>query len=277
MKRESSKGITVGMSDSGAVMFQDALASEIPEAKWVVIRRSVSECEASFANEHGINVDLWVHKRKVDDLIVYRDALVVNFEDLDNRILEIARYCHPGWEHDERRHRMLLSFDVKLTDKHLKDGIKHVASTNLLKSIEPPRFTPAMIEVARLMEDALACNPHALTFWRELCEVVDIYDHTVDGDGRDIPKTHRAFKSLMLNWPLNPFIRSHAVVMVPVMSAAISAWQYGGRHKAADIYTEVANAMIYLIHGQEGVERWMPGIRACHAIIMAEDKRKDGD
>lgn len=277
MKAKAESGVSIGMSDSGAVLFQDALAAELPNAKWVLIRRSVGDCEKSFSNEHGIGVDLWAHKRKVDDLVMHLDPMVVEFDEIDTRIRHIAAHCIPGWKHNNERHEMLLKFDVKLTDHALKSGIQAAATSPLLSSAEPPKFTAAMIRAAAVMEEALGCNIHALTWWRELCEVVDIYDHTVDGDGRDVQKTHRAFKSMMLNWPLNPFIRSHAVVMVPVMSAAISAWQYGGRAKAADIYTEVANAMIFLLHGQSGVERWMPEIRACHAMIMADDQRKDGD
>lgn len=269
-------GRPTGMSDSGAVYFADALAAALPGAKWVVIRRTVYDCEASFQQEHGIGVDLWAHKRKMDDAIMRQRPLVVDFKDIDVRAREIAEHCVPGWVHDEDRHRMLLRFDVRLTDPALKSGIKTVQGSGLLAMAEPPRFTPAMIRADAIMREALAINPSAQLWWRELCELVDIYDHTVDRDGLDVEKTHRAFKSVMLSWPVNPFLSKFATVLVPVMSAAISAWQYGGRSKAADIYTETANAMIFVLHGQQGVEKWMPELRACHAQILADDQRKDG-
>jgi hypothetical protein len=278
MRAEATARTAVGMSDSGAVLFQDALAEALPEARWVILRRPVAEVEESFRREHGLELpDLWAQKRKVDDAIMRRNPLVVDFPDVDGRIREVAEYCVPGWVHDEDRHRMLLGWDVQLTRKALATGIKEVCASGLLGAVEPPRFTPSMIRADELLREALASQPAAWRFWCQLSEAADIWDHTVDGDGRDLPKTDRVFKAMWLEWPTNGFLRQFAHVLVPVMSAAISAWQHGGRAKAADIYTETANAIIFLIHGQAGVDRWMPEIRALHATILAEDKMKDGD
>lgn len=271
----------IGMSDSGAVLFQDALRAALPEAKWVVIRRSVDASQKSFRNEHGIEVDLWAHKRKVDDAIMNLSPLVVDFEDIDKRIEEIKAYClgdppATGLASGIRT-EMLKRFDVKLTDAALREGCKLVSQSGLMRRVEPAKYTEAMREFAAVMHQALSPVPDALLFWNELLEVCDVYDHTVDGDGLDLEKTHRAFAAMMLSWPANQFLQKHWAVIVPAVSAGIAAWRYGPRSAAGNIYSDVAHTLIYLIYGEAGVNRWMPRIWELNATILAEDGRKDGD
>lgn len=273
----------IGMSDSGAVLFQDALKAALPEARWVIIRRSVDECQKSFKNEHGIAVDLWAHKRKVDDAIMNLSPLVVDFNDIDSSLTAIRMHCIGDAPKPivhglatGIRDEMLKGFDVKLTDKALRDGATAV-DPSLIKRIEPPKFTEAIVRFSTLMAEVLGPVPDALRFWNELLEVCDIYDHTVDGDGIDVAKTHRAFAALMLSWPANPFLHKHWAVLVPAISSGISAWRYGPRSASGNIYCDVANVLIHIIYGQAGVDRWMPQVWALSATILAEDGRKDGD
>jgi len=274
----------IGMSDSGAVLFQDALKAALPEARWVIIRRSVDECQKSFKNEHGIDVDLWDHKRKVDDAIMNLSPLVVDFEDIDSRLDEIRSHCVGGApkpiSHSLAtgiRDQMLKGFDVKLTDNALRSGCARIAASPILQRIEPAKYTEAMVKFAALMAEILGPVPDALRFWNELLEVCDIYDHTVDGDGIDVAKTHRAFSALMLSWPSNPFLHKNWSVLVPVLSAGISAWRYGPRSASGNIYSDVANTLIRIIYGQAGVDKWMPLVWEMNATILADDTRKDGD
>lgn len=129
----------VGMSDSGAVFFQDALAAKIPDARWVVVVRPQNDSEDSFLKEHGLNVSLGMHRQKIDELIAKRNPLVVEFDEIDRRIVEIAEYCVPKWNHDRMRHSMLLGFNIKLTDYALKSGMEMVRNSELLNHLELPQ------------------------------------------------------------------------------------------------------------------------------------------
>lgn len=265
----------IGISDSGAVLFQQALQKEIPDARWVIIRRPLAECQESFKREHGLDVCLWDHKRLVDDAIHYLQPLVVDFEDIDDRADTIAEYCIPGWVRDPIRTNLLKTWDIQLTREALFSGSDLVKKSGLLDHVEKPRFSPAAQQFSQLMGEILY-NAEALKWWNQLLETVDVLDHTVDGDGQDNERTIRVFKALTMEWPTNSFFLRNSSVLIPVMSAAVSAWQSGGE-KEYDVYTEVSNALIYILHGQEGVDRYMPGIRALVKQLSIEDREKDGE
>lgn len=141
MLNTAAHGQSIGMSDSGAVWFQEALVKALPEARWVVIRRPVPQSERSFLHEHGISVTLEGHNQKIEELIrrVSPPVRIFDFHEIDERIHEIAEFCVPGWPRNPLRDSMLKTFDVKLTDVALTHGIVKLKGSPLMKHLEPVR------------------------------------------------------------------------------------------------------------------------------------------
>lgn len=125
-----------GISDSGAVRFHRQLRAIVPDAKWVFLRRDPEESEDSFWQEQDIAVSLAGHARAVESAIRPGD-LVVDFGDIDARILEIARFVCPDWAHLQVRHDMLLGWDVQLTRGAMAAGTSRVARSGILDHFDP--------------------------------------------------------------------------------------------------------------------------------------------
>lgn len=279
-------GIPRGASDSGLVWFTDAWRKAFPDAKWVVIRRDVRDVHRSMMlamRRCGIATDdaqmeetLRLHQQKVEQCILECDPLVVEYADIDARMAEIAAYCVPGWKHSEERHRQMLRLDIQLRPTvQAEDAI---STAGLARQAEPLKVSPYALKLAEVMQEICAGNPAAAEWWAQLVEAADVYDHLIDRDPMDSPETiDRVFESLCLHWPLNGFFRQFAHVLVPVMSAAISAWKSDPKgYRVGDVYTESANAICFLLHGNYGVKKWMPLVRSLVRQLRNEDMKKDG-
>lgn len=126
----------IGISDSGAVWFQRRLRNLVPDAKWVVITRDTGDASESLEEACDFPTDLSRHAEKVALACHIPGALVVDFEDIDERVVEIARFAFPDWVHDVDRHLQLLSLSIQLRKPFLKAGIRAVPAS-LLEQMEP--------------------------------------------------------------------------------------------------------------------------------------------
>ena len=265
-----------GISDNGLVYFHERVHGLLPDAKWVVVKRDPTECKNS-ADLCGMGSgwDPWDHMRRADTVATERGALVVDYMDLDSRAEEIARWCVPGWVENPDRRELLCGFDVQMK---ARDWKKHFASVSadLVVQAEPFKAAATVSELAAVVSEICAGTPLAAQWFWQLIEAADVYDHAIDLDPQDPAQVHRSFEAMWLEWPLNGWFRHYAHVLVPVVSAAVSAWRHDGRGvKSADINSEVIHVITFLIHGQAGVNRWMPRVRELVAAARAEDLRRD--
>lgn len=126
----------IGISDSGAAQFTRALDAGVPGLRWVVIVRAPRECEASFAAAGCPAVSLDHHARRVAVLASRPDTLVVRFEELDERIDEIARFCCPTWKPNPDRRDMLCRLNIQLTPTGLSEGARLALLGGLVRQVE---------------------------------------------------------------------------------------------------------------------------------------------
>ena len=122
------------------------------------------------------------------------------------------------------------------------------------------------IELAELAKQVAASDKAALRFCVSLSAISRTWDHIADGDPIDKDLANEAFLNLILEWPINPFVRAHAASLVPVMAAAISAWRNsempGCRIKAYDAISEVWSTVAFILGGWQRVNMVMPAVRA---------------
>lgn len=107
----------VGNSDCGNILFMDELRASFPEAKLVIVERPLGEVVDEL-NDMGLNnYDPKLLERAEDLLSLAKqwlDALVLNFNDLDESA------CRHIWHHcigtpfDENRWRMLDGLDIQI-------------------------------------------------------------------------------------------------------------------------------------------------------------------
>jgi hypothetical protein len=266
----------VGISDNGLVYFHERVHGLVPNARWVVVKRDPNECmESAVKCGMGGEWDPWMHAHRADSLATERGALVVDYQDLDARAEEIARWCIPGWVENPDRRDLLCGLDVQMK---ARDWQKHFASVSsgLAAQVEPFKATRSTSELASIVSEICFGHPLAEQWFWQLIDAADVYDHAIDLDPQNPAQVHRAFEAMCVEWPLNGWFRHYAHVLVPVVSAAMSAWRHDGRGpKSADINSEVINAIAFLIHGQAGVNRWMPRVRELVALARSEDLRRD--
>jgi hypothetical protein len=121
-------------------------------------------------------------------------------------------------------------------------------------------------ELGRLALEVAAGDPHALRFCLSLSPIASTWDHVTDGDPIDVAAADAAFQAMVLDWPINPFVRTYATTLVPAMAAAISAWRCstlpGCRIKAYDVLSEVWSAVAFILGGMARVNAVMPQVRA---------------
>lgn len=265
-----------GVADNGLVYFHERAHELLPEARWVVVKRDPNECmQSSIQCGMGANWDPWNHMHRADVLATERKALVVDYRDLDARAEEIAAWCVPGWVENPERRELLCGFDIQMK---ARDWGAHFGSVSDKLTAQVEKFRPSRTveELAGIVSQICAGHPLAEQWYWQLIEAADVYDHAIDLDPQDPAQVHRAFEAMCVEWPLNGWFRHYAHVLVPVVSAAMSAWRHDGcGAKSADINSEVLNAITFLIHGQSGVNRWMPKVRELVALARKEDLERD--
>jgi SAM-dependent methyltransferase len=83
-----------------------------------------------------------------------------------------------------------------------------------------------LANAALTMREALQGNEDALAFCSQLHALLHIWDDLVDGDKAvGQAQLNEAFRSALVQLPLNPFFQAHAKTLVPVIDAGILAWE----------------------------------------------------
>lgn len=104
----------VGDSDSGLMILD--LERLFPDAKVVLIKRDVEECRESLVEfigeEYGSTIDYAAMMMEN-----VKDALVVEFDDIDSRIDEIFTYC-TGEKLDPDVKGLFLNLHIQLKEFH---------------------------------------------------------------------------------------------------------------------------------------------------------------
>lgn len=124
-------------------------------------------------------------------------------------------------------------------------------------------------------------HPDAFAFWIMVCDASMTIDHIADNDELDRSAAVEAIKALLIDLPQNEFFIAHRAALLPVMSNALSAWEFSNKPaapkvKAFDVYTEIPATLAFIIGGRALVDRHIPELRAIHLLNMQEDDAKDG-
>lgn len=107
------------------------------------------------------------------------------------------------------------------------------------------------------------------------------WDHIEDEEEIDTQMAAKVFRDIMTTWPMNKFYMRYGMILSVVCANAISSWDSANREespkiKALDIFSEISCAVCFLIHGMEGVDKWMPEFRKLINLICIEDDAADG-
>jgi hypothetical protein len=260
----------VGVSGSGLLLMQDRLIKENPNAKWILIDRSHSDARQAF-RDHNLPVDQTLTDMgyKIGELRLKTKVYIAPFDALHSLISDIARHIDPGWTCPKSRHDMLVKMNIEVAPP-----VSHKA-----KPAEAPRPTKTQLAYYEVLREICNSNNNA---YRWLCQAIpsaSIVDHVVDGDLIDFKVFDHVVKGVLLEWGLNDFFLKNSRYLIPVMSAAMSAWQFSvgdmKRVKHYDIYSELPCAVGFILGGQQLVDRFSPKLRQLVAQLMDEDNRRD--
>lgn len=268
----------VGMADTGAVLIQDKLIEKYPDAKWTVIDRPCDQVLQS-GKKLGYIPDnqLFDVDAKLGELKAKVQPLVIKYEELDGSIQGLAQFVNPDWTQPKERHEMLTGLNVQIR----RDALAPI-NGKLAEQKEPASFSPNNHAYRDLIKQICGDNINAYVWMEQLVEVALTWDHLIDGDAVHYTMADRAFKSMLTEWPLNPFFTVNAPSLLPVLSHAISDWQYSymdGAQKdsAYSIYADVPSAIAYILGGQARVDKYMPQLRKTVHLLKLEDDKRDGE
>lgn len=110
----------------------------------------------------------------------------------------------------------------------------------------------------------------------QIIQIALVWDHIVDGDTMDRKRADEAITNVVLQWPVNPFLRNNAPSLVPVMAASVNAWRSGiSRDLDYSVYRELPAAVAFIIGGSKRVEAFMPKINMLVQQLRLEDDARD--
>lgn len=270
----------VGIADSAALLYQDRLITKNPHAKWVAVERDPAEVRESF-KKLNVPVDdrLTLVNHKLGELKLKTDVKVFSFNELDNGgIQKLALYVNPNWGCPGWRHDMLIGLNVQ--SKATVSDLEKIPSVNpLSEAAEPMTPTKTQENFFAMLQEICGSDGNA---YRWLCQAIQCatcIDHVMDNDLIDYALFDETMKSILLEWGVNEFFLKNSRYLVPVMSAALSAWQHSTgemkRVKHYDIYTELPCAIAFMRGGQALVDKFSPRLRAIVEQLMLEDEIRD--
>jgi len=135
-------------------------------------------------------------------------------------------------------------------------------------------------EYLALVEELCQPAKGAYRWFEQVMETALLWDHVIDGDEIEAKRVNFVFNALTTEWVFNDFFHTNRALLVPVLVNCISAWKHSNispsaKIKAYDIYTELPCVLALVIHGQEGVQRYMPRIREMMDRERWLDTRRD--
>ena len=282
VKAETLKYESVGDADPSLVPVLGEIVKRFPDAKFVVVRRDVLAVGVSHAaafpklvmtTEQLVTLDKQIEALLTD---VNEDQVMeVAFEDLDlpQACNAIHQFCL-GRPMDALRWQLLNELRVTVIAE--KAAVTFAPWVRAQLTAQSYPVTPASAQWNALMSELCAERKDALTWLTQLWGLAMTWDHLVDGDLLDLPLAERTFEALLLEWPANPFWKSYAAALMPVLANALAAWRTGERARDYDIYCETACTVAFCLGGNEMVKRFSPRIRATVKQLLDEDNEKDG-
>ncbi len=149
------------------------------------------------------------------------------------------------------------------------------------KSIESSIPTPLQEKTHHIILEICADCPDAAAYIFSLFNLAMTWDHIEDDDPLDKDMAGRAFEAVVTQWPANTFFIQHSAILSVVNANCLSAWKATNEKKspkikALDVFCETVCAVCFILHGYEGVEKWMPEYRELIWKICVEDDLKDG-
>lgn len=132
-------------------------------------------------------------------------------------------------------------------------------------------------EYLALLKELCADDMNAYGWLVQMIQIALVWDHIVDGDAVNPQRADEAIANVVLQWPVNPFLRTNAMSLAPVMAATVNAWRSGiSRDLDYSVYREVPAAVAFIIGGNKRVETFMPRINALVKQLRLEDDERDG-
>lgn len=130
------------------------------------------------------------------------------------------------------------------------------------------------------MRAICANEPLAFDWFYSMVDAVMTWDHIIDDDPVDKERADKAFRSLILGWPINSWFLKYREILVPIMSNCLSSWRFSNEEdakiKSYDFMTEIPCAIAFILGGQSLVDRHIPNIRRLAFKRFKEDELEDG-
>lgn len=278
----AARSAVLGLSDPAALFFWKTLDEDNP--KWILIERPYADAAASAARcDLGPSVMRSHALRLAEFKATHPDAAIIPFAELTAHRLKAALpQTDPPFDSPPERDTLMDSLNIQRPAAAVRRDIAALMAEPtrieaLRAQVEP---SAAQLEFAALCRRLCAGHPEALDFLDGFCEAANLMDHIHDGDPMDRARSERAVETLTLQWPLNGFIRAHALSLAPVMANALSAWRHSNRHRderprAFDVYSEVPLAVAWCLGGADAVTRLGPDFRRVARELRATDDQRD--
>lgn len=228
----------VGNADPMNAVYEEALHSAFPDAKWVVLRRSLPEAQAASEKAFG-----WQDpkrsiegvREKVGDVILRRNPMVVDVKDLNYEVaMAVGTYVNPRWDCPKERVDMLLTFNVQLEQDRL-DALVAAPPAYPMAEMEPPVVTETNQRYMDRVRLICGSNADAYDWFMQVMVVAHVWDHCVDGDVVNAAQADQAFQALVLDWPTSLFLRRNVGTLWLALRESVDRWKRGEDYAVFEI------------------------------------------
>jgi hypothetical protein len=255
---ESSGAYTAGVADSGNVVLFDKINKDFPDAKWVVVTRPEKEVQESCKS---LGFPLADFGKGLAKIVKEKEVLKVPFSKLFDQADKIGRFIDEDWECPSWRKKLLKTLNVQLNWDNVSRQFK-VPET--LKDI--PIVTPSKIQYVDLVKEICKNDIYAIRFLAQARAASELYRQLDQGKPIDIQKSKDILESMATEWVVNPFVRTYFASLAP---SALEKYR-SGDFKACPVDVDVVGAVVYCIHGNDGVKNYMPKVRELSDKILKE-------
>jgi hypothetical protein len=128
-----------------------------------------------------------------------------------------------------------------------------------------------------VMQDVCKNEPAAFRWFVQVMDAALLWDHIVDGDPIDRESANRTMTAITMDWILNDWFHKSRVALIPILSGCLTAWKNAGpgSRESYYAYVQIPNAICLLLHGQAGVDKYMPTINSLVERERFDDMRRD--
>lgn len=138
--------------------------------------------------------------------------------------------------------------------------------------------TPTQRQYMELVQEICGPNTAAYRWFSQAMDAALLWDHVVDGDPIDKERAHGTFQALTMDWAFNEFYHANRLPLVTAWSNCVDTWRNGLQGESPDaflLYTQLPATLCLLLHGQAGLDKYMPRIHALIKRERFEDRRRD--